>query len=136
MGIRIQIKHEQAPQVTYYNNVLNYEYDEELQGNILIEVAQALRNHNHASMRPTLKHYDKALIQDDASSCGPMLIESIYCHFKNTYWQDGTPEELAEVIRRRHLRLLYEEDPQFYRRFYAQQANQPEQNNTMAGSSL
>ncbi|USQ12821.1 hypothetical protein J2N86_08880 [Legionella lytica] len=131
VGIRIHLKPGESPQITYYNTVSNYEYDDELQVSILLEVNRALLNHTSWT-QPSIRHHDKTLIQDDASSCGPLLIESIYCHLTNRSWrQTNPPELLAEKIRRQQLKLLEEKDPQFYHRFYTHQAEQSEQNNTM-----
>ena len=127
VGIRIQLKHGQSPQITYYNTVNDYEYDYELQVNILVEVNKALRN--KPWQEPSIRRHDKTLIQDDASSCGPMLIESIYCDLTKRFWrQTQDPGVLAEKIRRHQLKLLESKDAQFYQRFYAHQAEQPERN--------
>ncbi|MDR3501782.1 MAG: Ulp1 family isopeptidase [Legionella sp.] len=132
LGIRIQLNHGQSPQITYYNTVNDYEYDEELQVSILLEVNRVIRNHNTSWVQPSLRKHEKTLIQDDASSCGPLLIESIYCHLTNRSWkQTNSPELLAEKIRRFQLKLVEEKDPQFYQRFLAQQSRQPEPNNSM-----
>ncbi|WP_133135334.1 Ulp1 family isopeptidase [Legionella rowbothamii] len=132
VGIRIQLNHGQSPQITYYNTVEDYEYDEALQVSILLEVNRAIRNYNTSWTQPSLKTYEKTLIQDDASSCGPLLIESIYCHLTNRSWrQTNPPDLLAEKIRRFQLRLVEEKDPQFYRKFLTQQSRSPEPNNSM-----
>jgi hypothetical protein len=132
VGIRIQLNYGQSPKITYYNTVKGYEYDEELQVSILLEVNRAIRNHNTSWTQPSLRNHEKTLIQDDESSCGPLLIESIYCHLTNRSWrQTNPPDLLAEKIRRFQLKLLEEKDPQFYQRFAAQQWRQPEQNKSM-----
>lgn len=132
VGIRIQLNYGQSPKITYYNTVKGYQYDEELKVSILLEVNRAIRNHNTSWTQPSLRSHEKTLIQDDESSCGPLLIESIYCHLTNRSWrQTNPPDLLAEKIRRFQLKLLEEKDPQFYQRFSAQQWRQPERNNSM-----
>ncbi|MFJ1267712.1 Ulp1 family isopeptidase [Legionella lytica] len=131
VGIRIQLGHGHSPQITYYNTVNHYEYDDELQVSILLEVNRAIRNRTSWT-NPSITMHDRTLIQDDASSCGPLLIESIYCHLTNRSWQQtSNPELLAAKTRRLQLKLLETKDPQFYQLFYAQQSEQTETSTRM-----
>ncbi|CEG58363.1 DEAD/DEAH box helicase [Legionella fallonii] len=115
VGIRIQLIQGQPPKLTYYNSIKGYDPDADLMDALLNEVNQALSNLNLWASATSIHPFERSLEQHDATSCGALLIENIYCDLEQKNWPQ-TPN-LTQTLRSRHLKLLSEGDPNFYRRF-------------------
>lgn len=125
IGIRLQLKNEETPKVTYYNSITGYAPDQELIKNILSEITKVLQKNGYP-LFPKLIPATRRMEQNDGTSCGAFLIESIYCDLMNKRWDPMESDKLVKKIRERHLTLLEAHAPDFYPGFYERQSrNQP-----------
>ncbi|MFJ1269141.1 DEAD/DEAH box helicase [Legionella lytica] len=66
----------------------------------------------------SIEYSTNVLPQTDLSSCGPILIEAFYCENTGKSWAKSTT---MNTLRERHLRLLKDEDPNFFHQFGSRQ---------------
>lgn len=119
VGIRIQLKIGAQPKITYYNSIKNHIPNVQLMASLLKEVNQALAELGLWPEATEIKPFERALEQHDGTSCGAFLIENIYCDLEQKNW--SVVPNPAQTIRARHLKLLQQEDPKFYKQFCARQ---------------
>ena len=124
VGIVLHIREDADPVITFYDSLWN----EEARGPDFVEQILAEAQEFCASLGfdpHTLKyqcHVD-CLQQADSTSCGPFLIENIYCDLEHKSWEPHHPSKtLEERIRERHLKLLYDKDRAYHARFIQDQA--------------
>ena len=108
--------------IFYLNSLENLDIDHKRVEDIKRELlASGLINKN-----VVVRIQGKSMQQEDGTSCGALLIENIYCHFKDRWWYKdnnrNATEGITHRIRKLHLDLLKEHRKDFFPGFAKRQA--------------
>lgn len=125
VGIRLHfIPGSTSLTITYYNSAWNQDFDKALKLKIQQNIF-ALHLLRALSLRTIeIQSASQCLQQDDVTSCGPFLVENMYCDITKKQWDNTASKPLEERIRIRHLDILQQRRPDYYDRFKQQQAEE------------
>jgi hypothetical protein len=116
-GLKISLTGHTVNSIRYYNSLQN-EGDAAFMSTIAAELYGQGLITNKIAVKPV-----NCLQQPDSTSCGPYLIENIYCDVLGRQWNPTNPLQLCRRIRQRQLEILQQHRPDFYPDFYHRQLN-------------
>lgn len=110
VGMQIQFQGTTITALTYFDGYLSKD-EQQQQLNI---IHQDLVEADYISPETKIS-LGTSIQQMDGSSCGPLMIENLYCKNKGATWPKHN--NLIQAIRMRHLQLVKENDLQFFHQF-------------------
>ncbi len=117
IGIRLELQKDRTPKITYYNSINSTENNDEIKLQVMLAVKKQLARKSVPN--PRMQDYANCMEQTDITSCGPYLIENMYCDITQTVRPASATRNLD--IRKEHVALLRSENSNYLNGFLARQ---------------
>ncbi|KTD39111.1 hypothetical protein Lnau_0310 [Legionella nautarum] len=119
VGMQINLQGTEIKELIYFDGLLSQQQQRQQMDIIYRDLVEA-----DWITKPTIIKLRASIKQTDGSSCGALMIENFYCSNKGQLWP--AKPNLSMIIRERHLRILQENDPEFFHQFgRRQEKNRP-----------